>query len=302
MKIRKYFVNRMLKRWEKNDREVFAAQQLPCGIVAQTDIPYLDDGHAGHLLDVYYPEAAKKNLPVIINIHGGGFLYGDKALNKLFGYHLAKRGYVVYNLNYRIAPDDSKVPEQIWDVVCAIRWIQDHIRDYPADETRLFLVGDSAGGVLAVMAALIVKSPRLRELFHAPEAGVDIRALSIFSGMMRFDAPSIRYWGMRSMCFAKGYQRQDTYRNMIFDKLPETALLPPVFLSTSQEDELKSMTLDFERTLQKHGVPYRLRYFKKGQKKKLGHIFAVQHPDYEESVALIDEMLAFFHRCGHSDT
>lgn len=64
---------------------------LPDGIEARIDIPYIEDGHRGHLLDVYYPKDAGQKLPVIIDIHGGGFLYGDKDLNKLYGYHLAKK-------------------------------------------------------------------------------------------------------------------------------------------------------------------------------------------------------------------
>ena len=248
------------------------------------------------MLDIYFPEAAEGKLPVIIDIHGGGFVYGDKELNRLFGYHIAKRGYVVFNLNYRLASDAAKVPEQVQDIVLALRLIEEHIKDYPADENQVFLMGESAGGVLAVMAALLLKSPRLRQLFGTPEVGLNIKALAVLCGMMRFDATSIGYWGMRSMCFEKGYQKQDTYRNMIFDQLPEIAVLSPVFLSTSQEDELKNMTLDFLRTLEKNEVPHQLKYFPKGQQKKLGHIFAILHPGYDESIELIEEMLAFFYK------
>ena len=294
MGVKSYFVNQMFKSWEKRDTAALSSQPLPCGVTALCDIPYMDDGETGHMLDIYYPEAAEEKLPVIIDIHGGGFLYGDKALNRLLGYHLAKRGYVVFSLNYRLASDDVKVPGQVQDIMWALRFIQDHLEDYPTDANQAFLMGESAGGVLAVMAALLLKSPRLMQLFGTPEASLNIKALAVFSGMMRFDRPSIGYWGMRSMCFEKGYQRQDTYRNMIFDKLSEMVILPPVFLSTSQEDELRDMTLDFERTLQKNGIPYQLKYLQKEKNKKLGHLFAILHPNYEESVELIGEMLAFF--------
>ncbi len=298
MKLKNHLVYRMLQSWEERDKKVLSAQPLPCGVTALCDIPYADDGETGHLLDIYFPEEAEGKLPVVIDIHGGGFVYGDKELNRLFGYHIAKRGYTVFNLNYRLASDAVKVPGQVQDIMRALRFIQEHIKDYPADETQVFLMGESAGGVLAVMAALLLKSPRLRKLFNTPETGLNIKALAIFCGMMRFDAKSIGYRGMRSMCFEKGYQKQDIYRNMIFDQLPEMALLPPVFLSTSQEDELKSMTLDFLRTLQKNKIPCQLKCFPKGQQKRLGHIFAILHPGYEESIELIEEMLAFFTKHG----
>jgi|GEM_PF-2288576 len=98
------------------------------------------------------------------------------------------------------------------------------------------------------------------------------------------------------MSFEKGYKKQEYYQNMIFDKIPEMRDLPPVFLATSDEDELRYMTLNFENTLKKHNVRYQMKYFKKIEGKKLGHIFSVLHPGYEESIELIDEMLNFFER------
>jgi len=89
-------------------------------------------------------------------------------LNKLYGYHLAKKGFIVFNLNYRLASDDTKVPGQIRDVVSAIHWIGENLDAFPADKESIHITGESAGGVLALMAALISKSERLGELFRHP--------------------------------------------------------------------------------------------------------------------------------------
>ena len=72
--------------------------------------------------------------------------------------------------------------------------------------------------------------------------------------------------------------------------------LPPTFLTTSDEDELRHITLNFEKTLKKYVVDYQMKYFEKREGQKLGHIhmFSILHPEYEESVELIDEMLDFF--------
>lgn len=291
----RYFVNNMLKNWEKNDAAVLSSRLLPAGVAAWCDIPYLDDRLPEHMLDVYSPEEHTGMLPVIVMIHGGGFLYGRKELNKAFGYHLAKRGFLVFNLNYRLAPE-TKVPAQLWDIMYALLWIQRQLTRYPGDETRIFLTGDSAGGALAVMAALLLKSPRLRKVFDAPDVALSVKALCVVSGLLRVDAPSIGYWGMRSMCFAKGYSRQEPYRSMQFGTLDELALLPPVFLSTSEEDELQKMTFHFARILQKRNVAHQLKCFETGKTRRLGHIFPIQHPEYEESEAFMEDLLAFFER------
>lgn len=294
MGIKKYFVNKMLKSWEERDNKILAEQSLPIGIKEITDIPYINDGHRGHLLDVYYPEDAKGKLPVIIDIHGGGFLYGYKEINKLYGYHLAKRGFIVFNINYRLAFSDTKIPGQIQDVVAAINWIGDNIGSYPAEKGKVFITGESAGGVLATMVVLISKSERLQKLFNTKKINVDIKALAIVCGMMNLEEDNIGYWGLRSMCLERGYKKQEYYQNLIFDKIPEMKDLPPTFLTTSDEDELRHMTLNFEKTLKKYDVECQIKYFEKRESKKLGHMFSILHPEYEESVELIDEMLDFF--------
>lgn len=284
----------MLDSWEERDNKILAGQSLPNGIKQIIDVPYINDGHRGHLLDVYYPAGIKEKLPVIIDIHGGGFLYGNKNMNKLYGYHLAKRGFIIFNINYRLAFSDTKVPGQIQDVVEATNWISDNICSYPADKEKIFITGESAGGVLATMVALIAKSERIQKLFKTKKVNVDFKAMAINCGMMNIEEKKIGYWGLRSMCLERGYKKHEYYQNLIFDNIHEMKDLPPTFLTTSDEDELRHMTLNFQKTLEKYSVKHRMKYFEKGGARKLGHMFSVLNPEYEESIELIDEMLDFF--------
>lgn len=85
----------------------------PQDVSVHADIPYLPDGGyrdgevRGHLLDAYIPRDAivrgGNTLPVYIDIHGGGFTYGYKELNRNFNTHLADLGFGVFSLNYRPA-------------------------------------------------------------------------------------------------------------------------------------------------------------------------------------------------------
>jgi len=145
-----------------------------------------------------------------------------------------------------------------------------------------------------VMIVLISQSKRLQRIYQTMEPALHFKAVSVISGMMGFDERSIPFWGMRSMCFDRGYKKQETYQNMVFSAIQEIKELPPVFLATSEEDELKNMTLAFEKELQRHQVAYQLRCVTKAEGKKLGHIFSVLNPEYEESIRLTDEMIRFF--------
>lgn len=130
------------------------------------DLAYLPDGGydtaagacRGHLLDLYLPHDAVlrggHTLPVYIDIHGGGFTYGYKELNRNFNVHLAEQGFAVFSLNYRPAPQ-TDLRGQLADIQAALRWIAAHMADYPVNPNAVFLTGDSAGGALTLLTLAI---------------------------------------------------------------------------------------------------------------------------------------------------
>ena len=63
MQMNQFFVSKMQNVWESVDKQSLAQQSLPSGIVEIADIPYINDGNSGHLLDVYYPENTNGKLP-----------------------------------------------------------------------------------------------------------------------------------------------------------------------------------------------------------------------------------------------
>ncbi len=169
----------------KGDAAKHAVQTPPENIIKVTDIPYVDDGNIFHQLDVYYPDSAAyssqiEELPVIIDIHGGGWMYGDKDLNEYYCLELANRGFIVFNISYRLVPDVT-VNEQLQDCALALQWISQHIAEYPANPNNIMLTGDSAGGMLAVYSATLLQSPELRDTFEVVDGGLDIAALTLTS-------------------------------------------------------------------------------------------------------------------------
>ena len=82
MEIAAEILTRFWQITEKKDKARLSKQRPADGIDGRFDIPYINDGETEHLLDVYFPENTKENLPAIIDIHGGGWMYGNKELNK----------------------------------------------------------------------------------------------------------------------------------------------------------------------------------------------------------------------------
>lgn len=291
--IRERFVRNMHDNWEEREKIIMSRKTLPENIIGIFDIPYIGDGHRGHLLDIYYPDNVEGPFPVIIDIHGGGFIYGHKEMDKLFNYHLAKNGFIVFNLNYRLAYDNAKVPDQIKDVISALNWIENNLDSYPADKNKIYLIGGSAGAYLATMAVLISKSQRLQNIFNIGKSDLKINAMAIINGFMEWTHNDIKYWGMRSMILEKGYKKQEYYQNLILKNIPEISSLPPLFITTNGDDALDFMTFYFINILKKNNVEHEFYYFEKNKQRKLRHMFNTFHPEWEESINLNNAMLKF---------
>ncbi|MFR5875399.1 MAG: alpha/beta hydrolase [Eubacterium sp.] len=279
------------------DKKKHAAQIPPDNITQISDIPYIDDGNHYHLLDVMYPESTVNDdkLPVIIDIHGGGWMYADKDLNDYYCMGLADRGYVVFNVSYRLVPDVT-VDEQLQDVAYALKWIKENMDNYPCDTDNILLTGDSAGGQLAVYSAVLLQSEELRNVFNTVDADMDITALLLTSPVSymkdggAFSVYTKPLWG-------RDYKSKNTYNYMDLDEIIDYAEnLPPTYLITSSGDSLaKTQTNRAYGLLQSKGVKCKLAdYDKEAFGKSLPHVFSVLYPFEEAGSTATDSALEFY--------
>jgi acetyl esterase/lipase len=105
-------------------------------------------------LDIYWPTAGNGPFPVIVSIHGGAFMGGDKRDIQLTPMLEAlNRGYAVVGVNYRMS-GEAVFPALIHDIKAAIRWIRVTARIYFFDPNRITTWGGSAGGYLSLMAGV----------------------------------------------------------------------------------------------------------------------------------------------------
>ena len=112
------------------------------------DLAYVSGGHARQKLDLYLPKSDGP-LPLVIWIHGGGWRQGTKGGN-LPALRLARRGYAVASLDYRLS-GDAKFPAQIEDCKAAVRWLRAHVKKYNLNPDRFGAWGSSAGGHLVAL-------------------------------------------------------------------------------------------------------------------------------------------------------
>lgn len=135
-----------------------ARRPIPQDIVAHLDIEYARVGEKSLQLDLYLPRESKAALPLIVWIHGGAWLGGNRANPPALPF--VGRGYAVASISYRLS-QEATFPAQIHDCKAAIRFLRSKAKDHGLDSDRIGVWGASAGGHLV---ALLGTSGDVKEL------------------------------------------------------------------------------------------------------------------------------------------
>ena len=265
-------IQKIYAQWESYDKIRDAGVTIPDGLVRHLDIPYGPD--PVHRLDVYYPESTTAPLPTIVSVHGGGWFYGSKELYANYCTRMASRGFTVVNFNYRLAPQ-HKYPAPVEDTCNVLHWIQANAGAYQIDIDNVFMVGDSAGGQIALQVLTMLTNPAYAALFpFSPPAEFQVRACGLNCGC--YFIPLNRFLTPKRMgAIFEAYFPAD-----FLPLLPSlqahkylTADFPPTFVMTAQNDYLRLMAKPLYRCLQKVRATARLKIYGTRKEKNIGHVF-----------------------------
>ena len=270
------------------DLDRIDASKFDCTIKAVKDISYINDHSIEHKLDIHY-KSNQEYKPIIVNIHGGGFISGYKEMDSLFANYLAQRGFVIFNVNYRLAYPRFNVFDQIEDISNAVEWIVSNAEKYEANPKEMYIAGHSAGGVLAIAESLLCLDKKMREDFNIDERNYTYNGIILDCGAMHFYVNNLAYWGMRNMVFPKGFKKMAKYHYLIFENNRKLSTLPKTVLLTNEKDELRTMTYYFKKVLDDHQVDNKL--FNVGTDGHMGIIFK---PYTDENQKMLDAIQEFF--------
>ncbi len=286
----------MRVNWKKWDTLRDEGLTTPDDITRFDDIVYGEDA-IWNLLDVYKPkDKVDQKLPVIVSVHGGGWVYGDKGLYQFYCMNLAQRGFAVVNYSYRLAPE-NRFPAALEDSARVVEWIFAKAEKYGLDTNNIFLIGDSAGAQLAGQLCALTYNQTFASHF---DFGVP-NGLSIKGVVMNCGCYQI--YDFEHDCYAPGVM-QDLMEDLFEDggsadefhlmNVPEwvNENFPPAFIVSCLGDMVRAQLPIFVAAYEKAGVPMTAKIY--GDKENpLFHVFMVNIRE-EMSHTCTDEECAFF--------
>lgn len=310
----RYFIFKKLfdyiwKNADEGDKKVKEKEIKPEGIIKKEySIPLIKNEIIKYKskelkFNIYYDEKIISR-PVIIDIHGGGWRYGDKDLNDNFCFHLAKKGFNVVSLSYTLAYK-AKLINQLQEIHYLINHLYKNNDKYSLDTSSLFLTGDSAGGELAFLyTAIIVNNFKYGEIFKIyNKNNIEIKGIVLnhatcyLKDLGEFPdhkiLSSICRYGIKRMLYGPFFKYRKIYRktdpNDIF---PTSNPFPPILILTSKGDKLysyQSILLNDDCNL--YGIKHK---FINLDNPKAIHVFNVLYPNLEDSIHFNNEICNFF--------
>ena len=276
--------------WSASDAERDKGLTTPPDVARTDNISYGPHGR-WNTLDIYRPKGTEETpLPVIVSVHGGGWVYGDKELYQYYCMDLARRGFAVVNFNYRLAPEDP-FPAAVEDVNAAFTWVAEQGPKYHLDTDHLFVVGDSAGGQLGAQYCAMLTDPAFGAMYDFALPKLTVRAAAFHCGHYQFDGSE----GSLSQATMRAYFGENAREKLpLVDTLAHiTPAFPPTLVMTAWYDFLKDQAPLLCQALKAQGVPYEYRLYGREGQEHMAHVFhiAIRTP---EAIACNDEQCAFF--------
>ncbi len=286
------------KNWsntEKSDAKRIAAQTEPDTCVQVLDIPYIYDGQRAHLLDIYYPKETNEKLPVIIDIHGGGWMYGYKEINKNFCLKIAEKGFLVASINYRLAGDDVLFDDQIRDIFSALKWLNDNLEDYPADTDNIFLVGDSAGGHFACVTTAVNKNKNFQKDFGVEHCGFDFKAVATICPAVDLLSPNFLMNINVPLLLGNKPWRSPFKKYLDVSEIISKDF-PPFYINTAKNDFIKKQSYKLRDLFSEHNIEHSFHDFSEDiyNESELTHVFNVAYPFTPQAEKANSEIADFF--------
>jgi acetyl esterase len=209
-------------------------------------------------LNIVRPEGVKGTLPVFMFIHGGGWVLGDYPTHQRMVRDLVVlSGFAAVFVNYTRTPD-AQYPQAINEIYAATKWVAEHGEEIDVDGKNLAIVGNSVGGNMTTVTALMAKakgSPQIKlQILMWPIVDADFETESYRQfGKKRFLTNSLMKW-MYDLYTTDPKQRKEIYASPLQATIEQLKGLPPALIQVAESDILRDEGEAYGRKLDEAGV------------------------------------------------
>lgn len=276
------------------------AQPQRHGVEVHRNVPYQASGHHHHLLDIYVPRSLPADLvpgrdpatytaphPVVLYIHGGAFRILSKDTHWVMALAFARRGCLVFSINYRLAPRHP-FPAALEDAAAALQYVCQNAAAYQGDLSRLVFAGESAGANLVTALSLMTLLPSSAEgqpfAKQVFDLGVVPRVVLPMCGILQV-SDAARFARRRALPLwiqDRLHETSDAYIGKVAEhpaialadplcilerladsdsRLPTPRQPPAYFASVGTRDPLLDDTRRLGRALSRLGIPHQTRFY-----------------------------------------
>jgi acetyl esterase len=251
-----------------------------------------DGGHAVRVR-LYFPEVPVKSLPVLVHIHGGGFVSGTVEMEDKANGNLARdAACIVASVDYRLSPE-YPFPTAIEDAFAAWRWIVENAATFGGDPARCAISGTSAGGHIAIGVVLLARTRRVPlpklQILSYPMLDPDMNTGSyreFTNGPFMSRSRMVWYW--KQYTGAGGHEMNELWS-------PKTASpegLPPAHIITAEYDVLRDEGEAYAAYLKAAGISTTVKRYP-----RMIHGFVTVVPENKTSVEATAEKVAALRKC-----
>lgn len=261
------------KIWEVSDKydkkriekETFVHED----VIVKKDIQYSNHGQRS-LLDMYVPKNHNGQLPIIINVPGGGYTVGEKENNRLQSEMFARQGFCVLTINYRRINEES-FPAPVKDLFDVFAFIKKQTKISFLDADNIFLMGDSAGAHIVALASAMAGNQLMQYDFGVFD-DIKISACAFFSSSFKIFNTLMFNSKYKKVIYGNkiNFHKVTRVKDIIDSKFPPNIVISPI------KDFLIFQTLSFNKKCKKMGVESKFIFLKKG--KNLSHNSMVKYP------------------------
>lgn len=278
IKVSKSMLKMIVSASTKENKALFYADSCRNRI----GIPYVQDGSPAQVLDIYYAESADRKDAVLIDIHGGFYVGGNRRNNRSFASVFLKEGYDVVLLEYRLNDGTLDVSDELSDCAAALDYLTENAGELGINKDRVFLSGDSAGGHLALFLAEKNFTPKA-VLLNCPAYD--------FASFANTDA----YTEDALAWFIGPRWNDDQWRASVSPRTYIGSYTGPLLVSTCTNDFIRGESLKLKADCDSLGRAIEFLDIL-SKDKKVGHVHNVTNPDLPESRTVNARMIDFMNK------